>query len=92
MSDPESGDRLVVVLGVQGHVRLVHNHVPWSQRGPQEHVDRHWVGEAKELQQHRLRGVQMQRERSCDQIPAETFRPMRDRQQQTDLVRLLAAC
>lgn len=72
MTDPEPDDRLVVVLGVEGHVCLVQNLVLWSQRGSQEHKDPHWFGEAKELQQHRLCGIQMQREWRCDQIPEET--------------------
>lgn len=80
VSDPKSHDRLVLVVGVQGGICLVQNHVPWSQRRSQEHVDPHGVGETKKLQQNRLSGIKMQRERRCDQIPAETFGPMRDQQ------------
>lgn len=68
-SDPDFGGGLVPVLRVEGDDLLGQNHVIRSHGGLQEHVDLDLRGEAKQLQQHRLHGVQPQRQRGGDQIP-----------------------
>ncbi len=69
LSHPDVGGSLVVVLGVEGHGLPNQNLVVRSHGGLQEDVDRHLVCKPEQLQQHRLRSVQTQRERGCDQIP-----------------------
>ena len=69
MSDPDSGSSLVVVVGIEGHNFLGQNHMIGRHGGLQVDVDRHFICKIEQLQQHRLHGVQTQRERSCDQIP-----------------------
>lgn len=59
-SDPEFGGGLMVVLSVEGDGFLGQNLMIWSHGGLQEHIDPHLIGEAKQLQQHRFRGVQPQ--------------------------------
>lgn len=68
MSDPDFGGGLVLVLRVERDGFLGQNHVIWSHGGLQEHIDPHLSGEAKQLQQHRLHGVQPQRQRGSYQI------------------------
>lgn len=67
-SDPDFGGGLVLVLRIEGDDFLGQNHVVRSHGGLQEDVEPDLVGEAKQLQQHRLHGVQPQRQRRRYQI------------------------
>lgn len=69
VSHPDVGGGLVLILLIERHHLLSQKNVVRSHGGLQLQVDRHLAGETKQLQHHRLHGVQVQRARSRYQVP-----------------------